>query len=261
MTKICLIAAFDNNKGVGIDNKLPWNSPVDLLRFKSLTDSYPIIMGRNTFESLPGILPNRTHTVLTKSVEWKDKINKTHPEIVVALNWNELYNWINEFSPRKIFFIGGPAIWKKGLELSHVLYITKIKGNYKVDTYFPDFNEKEWVNTHKEEMENVEFLNFKTPHSKIKTIEKKQFSSKTPKKNIYIEDLMTKLTSSKISEKNQWRFAKENSEKTVELYQLITNYVNDKINLVIKIKDKNFKEEKLKWFKERFEEYTLLLSE
>ena len=67
---IHLIAAVDTDGGIGLENHLLCHIPADLKHFKKLTMGHPIIMGRKTFESLPGILPGRPHFVLTRQPEY-----------------------------------------------------------------------------------------------------------------------------------------------------------------------------------------------
>lgn len=257
MTKICVIAAFDENKGVGIDNALPWNMPKDLLRFKSLTQNNPIIMGRKTFESLPSLLPNRTHIILTNSREWKKEAIKNHPEIIVLFSWDEIYEWINEFSPEKVFVIGGPSLWEHALKISDTFYLTKIKGNFPVDTYFPDFDESKWNKTNTEEYPDFTFVDFKNKNCKQK-IKPVKLTNK-PEMIMYIEDLQIVLKSKKLKESEKVRFANTNIQNLSLFFKLITQSVNKEINFAIKIRDEELKEEKIKWFKERFEEYELFL--
>ena len=71
---LSIIAAIANNNVIGKDNKLIWHLPEDLKRFKALTTGHTIIMGRNTFESLGRVLPNRKHIVLCKSGNYKYKM-------------------------------------------------------------------------------------------------------------------------------------------------------------------------------------------
>ncbi len=68
---ITLIVARAENGVIGKDGKLPWHIPADLKRFKALTMGKPMIMGRKTFESLPGLLPGRRHIVLTRRRAWR----------------------------------------------------------------------------------------------------------------------------------------------------------------------------------------------
>jgi dihydrofolate reductase len=70
-TEIILVLARADNGVIGRDNALPWHIPADLKRFKALTQGKPMIMGRRTFESLPGLLPGRRHIVLTRDKGWR----------------------------------------------------------------------------------------------------------------------------------------------------------------------------------------------
>jgi dihydrofolate reductase len=66
-----IVIARAMNGVIGCDNKLPWYLPEDLKRFKKLTQGTAMIMGRRTFDSLPGLLPGRRHIVLTRNPSWK----------------------------------------------------------------------------------------------------------------------------------------------------------------------------------------------
>ena len=69
--ELTIIAAASTNNVIGLDNKLIWNIPKDLKRFKELTQGHNVIMGRKTFESLPNPLPNRVNIVVTRNTEYK----------------------------------------------------------------------------------------------------------------------------------------------------------------------------------------------
>ena len=66
-SRISLIAAVAENRVIGRANKLPWHLPADLKHFKQLTMGKPMIMGRRTWQSLPGLLPGRSHIVVTQN--------------------------------------------------------------------------------------------------------------------------------------------------------------------------------------------------
>jgi dihydrofolate reductase len=70
---IVLVLARADNGVIGRDNRLPWHIPADLRHFKAVTAGKPMIMGRRTFDSLPGLLPGRRHIVLTRDVAWRAK--------------------------------------------------------------------------------------------------------------------------------------------------------------------------------------------
>ena len=72
---LSIIVAIAENNLIGGDNKLLWHLSEDLKRFKEITMDNTIIMGRKTFESLPGILPGRKHIVITRD----EKYNTTFP--------------------------------------------------------------------------------------------------------------------------------------------------------------------------------------
>ena len=67
---ITMVVARARNGVIGRDGALPWHLPADLKRFKALTTGSVMIMGRRTFESLPGLLPGRRHVVLTRDRAW-----------------------------------------------------------------------------------------------------------------------------------------------------------------------------------------------
>ena len=68
---VVLIVAVAANGVIGSEGKLPWHIPADLRHFKALTMGKPMVMGRKTFESLPGLLPGRRHIVLTRDTRWQ----------------------------------------------------------------------------------------------------------------------------------------------------------------------------------------------
>ncbi|MEY3906021.1 MAG: hypothetical protein RIR59_844, partial [Pseudomonadota bacterium] len=83
--EIILILARADNGVIGLDGKLPWHLPADLRRFKQLTMGAPMIMGRKTFDSLPGLLPDRRHIVLTRNADWAEDGAETATTIEGAM--------------------------------------------------------------------------------------------------------------------------------------------------------------------------------
>ncbi len=135
--KIALIAALDENNGIGKDNKLLCYLPADLKRFKQLTTGHCIVMGRKTFESLPsGPLPNRRNIVLTRNRSFKadgvDVINSV--EEIFDICKNEV----------KVFVIGGEEIYKLLIHKADILHITRTHHQFDADAFFPDFNKEVW---------------------------------------------------------------------------------------------------------------------
>src|SRR3989344_2149977 len=140
--KTAIITAMTKNRVIGKDNKLPWNIKDDIKLFKELTTDNTVIMGYNTYISLPDNyrpLPNRNNIVLTRK---NLKIEGVHVcnNIQDAINVAQRYN-------KKIFFIGGAQTYKEALPFVNELCISHIKNEYEGDTFFPEFNEKEWIVT------------------------------------------------------------------------------------------------------------------
>lgn len=160
--KLSLVAAYDENKGVGINNTLPWHFSEDLKRFKNLTNHKTIIMGRNTFESLGRLLPNRKHIILSRDEVWTKEILTKYPEVLVFSDVNELMLFLdNSYTEdEEVFVIGGTSIWQFMFPFLDALYLTHVKGTYKVDTYFPEWNENEWKKTYIENFDDFSFINY-----------------------------------------------------------------------------------------------------
>lgn len=134
---ISMIAAIGKNNELGKDNKLIWRLPEDLKYFKRVTDGRTIIMGRKTFESLPKLLPNRKHIVLSSS-------NTFPSEVEVYKNIKELLNKI-QLSKEEIFVIGGGSVYEQFLEYANSLYLTEIEAEcLEADAFFPQFDKEEW---------------------------------------------------------------------------------------------------------------------
>lgn len=131
---ISMIAAMDRNRNIGFDGDMPWGKGMkaDLKRFKDLTDGKTIIMGRKTFESLPGPLSNRFHIVLSN----QDIVVKS-PAALVANNFNKVLDLALK-SNEEIFVIGGAQIYEQFLPHADKIYLTKVLANLEGDTKFPE---------------------------------------------------------------------------------------------------------------------------
>ena len=131
---INIIAAVARNRAIGFENKLLYWLPNDLKRFKALTTGHTIIMGRNTFESLPkGALPNRRNIVLSRSVK--------------ELPGCEVYSTLEEALQRckadeDIYIIGGARVYEQAIGMADRLCLTEIDDTpAKADAYFPDYSD------------------------------------------------------------------------------------------------------------------------
>lgn len=141
--KTTLIVAIGKNGELGLDNKLLWKSPSDLSNFKRITEGHPIIMGRKTFESLPGILPNRKHIVITSDIN-NVKVSSSNPDVLVFED--SIADLMKAFKPdAEVFIIGGASIYRQALELDLVdeLLITHMDWEGKADKFF-HFDKSKW---------------------------------------------------------------------------------------------------------------------
>ena len=104
--------------------------------FKTLTAGHYIIMGRKTFESLPGILPNRTHVVISRQTEYS-------PEgVLVANSLAAALSLIPNSDDA--FVIGGGEIYQQALSIAHRIELTRVNAQLQADTFFPTINPSEW---------------------------------------------------------------------------------------------------------------------
>ena len=140
---INIIAAVAKNRAIGYQNKLIYWLPNDLKRFKALTTGHTIIMGRNTFLSLPkGALPNRRNIVLSRS-------QKTFPGCDV---YPSLQEALQHCTPDEaIYIIGGASVYRQALKTADRLCLTEIDDTpADADTFFPPY-EDDWQEESRED--------------------------------------------------------------------------------------------------------------
>lgn len=138
--RLSLIAALADNRAIGLENRLPWRLPADLQHFKRLTMNKPIIMGRKTFESLPGILPGRPHIVVTRN---PDYVIDGNPEGVTLVHSLEEALACYPEAP-ELMLVGGANLYAQGLPLAQRLYLTEVHAEVVGDAFFPEFDRAQW---------------------------------------------------------------------------------------------------------------------
>ena len=128
-----MIAAMGQNREIGRDNHLPWHLPADLRHFRHTTAGGALIMGRKTFESLPGLLPGREHIVLSKSAT-------SLPGATVCASTEEAIKAAAK-SQKNIFVIGGEQVFKLFLPHAHNIILTHIHASFEgCNAFFPSFS-------------------------------------------------------------------------------------------------------------------------
>ena len=136
--KINIIVAIDKNNGIGIENRLPWSLPEDLIHFKKTTSGKPIIMGSKTFESIGRPLPNRMNIVLTTDEK------KTYPGVVMANSIDEALEVAGSSGGAEVYVIGGGNIYGKMLEKADRLVVTHVDQKFDCDAFFPAIDGRIW---------------------------------------------------------------------------------------------------------------------
>jgi dihydrofolate reductase len=127
--KVTLVVARATNGVIGRDGTLPWRISADLKRFKRLTLGSAMVMGRRTFDSLPGLLPGRRHIVLTRDRGW------SAPGAEAAHDVNEALALAGD---EPVSVIGGAEIFKLFLPFADRVELTEVRKDVPGDTFMPD---------------------------------------------------------------------------------------------------------------------------
>jgi len=135
---IKIIAAVGKNLELGKNGDLIWRLPNDLKFFKEQTQGSTVVMGRNTFNSLPRKLPNRKHLVITDV----DDFNKPVDDVTVFYNFEDmLCNVKKQATEADVFIIGGGSVYKQFVPYADELILTEVDAEDKeADVYFPEFD-------------------------------------------------------------------------------------------------------------------------
>ena len=139
---LSIIVAIAQNNAIGRAGQLLYHLPNDLKRFKALTTGHTIIMGRNTFLSLPkGALPNRRNIVLSR----------TQKDFPGCDTYASLKEALTHCTPEEdVYVIGGASVYRQAMPLADRLFLTEIDDTpAKADTFFPDYSE--WHETWRED--------------------------------------------------------------------------------------------------------------
>ena len=140
---ITLIVARAANGVIGRDGRLPWHIPADLRRFKALTMGSAMVMGRKTFDSLPGVLPGRRHIVLTRDPDWQA------PGAEAAHTVDEALQLAGN---ERISVIGGANLFEQFVPLADRIELTEVLDDVPGDTVMPDPRARgRWTETWRED--------------------------------------------------------------------------------------------------------------
>jgi dihydrofolate reductase len=146
---VTLVVARAENGAIGKDGGLPWHISEDLRRFKRLTMGSAMVMGRGTFESLPGLLPGRRHIVLTRDPAWRAEGAETACSVVEALA-------LAGGDPVSV--IGGADIFALFEPRATAIELTEVRGAPAGDTLLPPFDPSRWRETAREDHDGHSFV-------------------------------------------------------------------------------------------------------
>ncbi|HEX9963651.1 MAG TPA: dihydrofolate reductase [Allosphingosinicella sp.] len=135
MSPITIVVARARNGAIGLRGGLPWRIPADLKHFKAVTMGSAMVMGRRTFDSLPGLLPGRRHIVLTRDPRW------SAPGADVARTTCEA-RALAGGGPVSV--IGGAEIIALYLPLADAVELTEVHARPEGDTFLPPFDPVHW---------------------------------------------------------------------------------------------------------------------
>lgn len=135
--RVTLVAAIAQNGVIGRAGDLPWRLPDDLAHFKRITLDHPIVMGRKTWESLPGVLPRRAHIVITRQLDYGAPGADVVHDVETALR---------EAGKRdpNVFVIGGADVFAATLPRADRLVITHVEAEVEGETRFPPVDWSAW---------------------------------------------------------------------------------------------------------------------
>src|SRR5688572_27429825 len=128
---------MSENRVIGRDGRLPWHLPADLKRFKELTTSHTVIMGRKTFDSIGKPLPKRRSIIVTRTpklrVPGAEVVHSLDEAVAMAKGEDE------------VFIIGGGEIFAEALYAADRIYLTLVHAKIEGDTFFPSLDADEWT--------------------------------------------------------------------------------------------------------------------
>lgn len=135
--KIAIIVATDEQGLIGSNNDLPWKIPADLKYFRAVTMGKPLIMGRNTHESIGIPLPGRENIIVTHNKEYFVEGCKVVHSVKQALEICK--------NKEEVMVIGGASLYEQLLPMADRIYLTQVHAKIEHgDTWFPLWDKKAW---------------------------------------------------------------------------------------------------------------------
>lgn len=136
---ITLIAAMGKNRAIGMDGRMPWHLPAELQHFKQATMGKTIVMGRKTWQSIGRPLPGRQNIVISRNTAFV----AAGADVTASLT-----NAVGISQADEIMVIGGGQLYALALPLAQRMVLTLIDIEPEADTWFPDWDDRQWQQTH-----------------------------------------------------------------------------------------------------------------
>lgn len=133
---ISIIAAMGEQREIGMENRLPWRLPADMQWFRRHTLGKPVLMGRNTFESIGKPLPGRRNIILTRERDYRVEGAQVVHHLEEAIGSAD--------GAPELMVIGGAALYEQVLPMADRLYLTLVHARFPADSWFPDFGKSQW---------------------------------------------------------------------------------------------------------------------
>lgn len=144
---VALVVAAARNRVIGRNNQLPWHLPAELAHFKRITLGKPIIMGRNTFESIGRPLPGRTNIVVTRNPSWvADGVVTCHSLAAAVAHGRDQ---ARADGMAEVLVIGGAQLYREALSLAQKIYMTEVACEPEGDAWFPSLAPDDWLEVHR----------------------------------------------------------------------------------------------------------------
>ena len=140
MEKI-IIAAISKNNVIGEDGKIPWHSKEELQHFKKTTMSFPVIMGRKTWEAISKPLAGRLNVVITRDQSFSTQFH----EVIVFQSLQLAFSYFNTSIYKKVFVIGGGEIFSEAIDKVDSLILSEMNFETEGDTFFPEIDGTKWT--------------------------------------------------------------------------------------------------------------------
>lgn len=149
---LALVVAAARNRVIGLGNAMPWHLPADLRYFKKITLGKPVIMGRNTFESIGRPLPGRTNIVVTRNVSFRAEGVCVVHSLEAALELSSRILSEQDNAGGEVMVIGGAQLYAQALPLADRLYLTEVDAEPQGDAWFPALDSNQWQEVAREEL-------------------------------------------------------------------------------------------------------------